>query len=199
MAAGKRRFVVWSAPLLAAVLLTVAHPWWLAALGRALVYAEQPFPAELVVVLAGDFLGHRITKGAELVREGLAPKALVSGPSGLYGRYESDLAIPFAVAKGYPESYFEGLRMDALSTRQEAAVILAELRRRKVRRFMVVTSDFHSARARRIYRSMAPECEFRFVTAPDEFFRPGEWWRTREGRKVFAIEALKTAADWLGM
>ncbi len=57
-------------------------------------------------MLAGDGYGHRILRAAELVRQGLAPTVLVSGPEGLYGYYESELAIPFAVERGYPRSWF---------------------------------------------------------------------------------------------
>ncbi len=60
----------------------------------------------MIVVLAGDFSGNRILTAGDLVRRGFAPKALVSGPSGEYGLHETDLAIPFAVRHGYPESYF---------------------------------------------------------------------------------------------
>src|ERR1700761_5338999 len=76
----------------------------LTALGSFLVKADPPQKADLIVVLAGDSFGNRITTAAKLVQEGYAPKALISGPNGIYGYYECDLAIPFAVRKGYPES-----------------------------------------------------------------------------------------------
>ena len=46
-----------------------ARSWWLAALGSALVHDDGPAKADLVVVLAGDYYGHRILKAAELVRK----------------------------------------------------------------------------------------------------------------------------------
>jgi uncharacterized SAM-binding protein YcdF (DUF218 family) len=83
--------------------------------------------ADLIVVLAGDFSGNRILTAGDLVRRGFAPKALVSGTSGEYGLHETDLAIPFAVHHGYPESYFVALPNDSRSTRAEASDVLAAL------------------------------------------------------------------------
>ena len=84
----------WLAALVIALAIVVATaPWWLGASGRFLVKADGPAPADMVVVLAGDFSGNRILTAGDLVRRGLAPHALVSGPSGAYGMHESDLAI----------------------------------------------------------------------------------------------------------
>ena len=148
-----RSFQLLVAAAVLAVALAATHALWLAALGRALVRAEEPAPADIAVVLAGDFYGHRVLRGAELVRQGFVAKALVSGPAGYYGMHECDPAIAFAVGKGYPPDSFIPLPHNALSTTQEADVIARELRRRNVRRYLLVTSDYHTARAGRIFRS----------------------------------------------
>jgi len=194
-------FLLALAVLLAAGAL--ARSWWLPALGYALIHDEGPAKADLAVVLAGDEYGHRILKGAGLVRQGYAPAALVSGAPGFYGGHESDLAIPFAVRYGYPPEYFIPFPNQALSTSEEAAVVLAELRRRKVRSFLLVTSDFHTARAARVYRA-ALRAEgggpaMRVAAAPDEFFRPDSWWRTREAQKIVFMEWCKTIAWAFGI
>lgn len=191
------KFIVCIAIVL--VLAVATHSWWLAALARMLVRDEGPARADIAVVLAGDFYGHRVVRAAELVKQGYVPKVLVSGPNMLYGFYECDLEIPFAVKRGYPEDWFIRAPNEARSTREEAAAILPDLRRRGVHRFILVTSDFHTARAARIYRAAAPDLDMRVVAAPDEYFRAGDWWRNREGRKVFVVEWLKTVANGLGM
>src|ERR1039458_2414649 len=76
------------------VLLVLFHATVLAALGSFLVKAGPPQKADIVVVLAGDGFGNRILKAAELVKQGWAPKVLVSGPDGNYGNHECDWAIP---------------------------------------------------------------------------------------------------------
>jgi uncharacterized SAM-binding protein YcdF (DUF218 family) len=153
----------------------------------------------MIVVLAGDFMGNRIITAGNLVRQGIAPKALVDGPSEIYGQYESDLAIPFAVRHGYPESYFVALPNDARSTAAEASVVIDELRRLHAHRIDLVTSNYHTRRAGRIFRAAAPDLEFHVVSAPDPNFTPDGWWKTRDGRKTFAFEWIKTVTTWLGM
>jgi uncharacterized SAM-binding protein YcdF (DUF218 family) len=187
-------------------LAAATHSWWLAALGRLLVRDEGPARADIAVVLAGDYYGNRVVRAAELVKQGYVPNVLVSGPHVVYGFYECDLEIPFAVKRGYPESWFIRAPNEALNTREEAAAILADLRRRGVHRFLLVTSDYHTARAARIYRAAlqrpraaAPDLNMRVVAAPDRYFRADGWWRNREGRKIFLVEWLKTVANGLGM
>ncbi len=186
------------AALLAAIFTS---PLWLSALGHYLVRAESPVHADIIVVLAGDFSGYRILTAGDLVRRGFAPKALISGPSGAYGMYESDLAIPFAVKHGYPAAYFVAFPNDGRSTREEAIDLLAELKRLHVHRVEIVTSDFHTRRAGNTYRSLAAGSEFdiHVVAAPNEDFTPGGWWKSREGRKTFLLEWLKTIASWFGV
>ena len=175
----------------------------MAALGAYLVRSESPASADMIVVLAGDFSGNRILKAGELVRQGYASKALVSGTSGEYGLHETDLAIPFAVRHGYPESYFVAFPNDARSTREEASDVLADLNQRHARRIDIVTSDYHTRRAGNIYRSSAPKLapglEIQMVAAPDVYFTPDGWWKSRDGRKTFLLEWMKTVAVWFGI
>jgi uncharacterized SAM-binding protein YcdF (DUF218 family) len=163
------------------------------------VRAEPPVHADIIVVLAGDFSGNRVLLSGDLVRRGFAPKALVSGPSGTYGLYESDLAIEFAVRHGYPESYFVALPNDAHSTKTEADEVLAALSKLHARRVDIVTSNYHTRRAGNIYRAKAPGLEIHMVAAPDVYFTPDGWWKDREARKTFLLEWMKTIGTWLGL
>jgi uncharacterized SAM-binding protein YcdF (DUF218 family) len=172
----------------------------MSALGSYLVDAGPPAQADMIVVLAGDHSGGRILKAAELVKLGFAPQALVSGPENCcFGVNESELAIAFAVRRGYPDSYFISRPNAALSTREEAGVMIAEVRKRNLHRIDVVTSDFHTHRAERIYRAMAPDLEIHMVAAADRYFSPDRWWKTREGEKTFVQEWAKTVASWFGI
>jgi uncharacterized SAM-binding protein YcdF (DUF218 family) len=199
LAPRRSRLLKWLAPLLLAALLAVSQSIWMPALGRFLVRAGEPCRADIIVVLAGDSYGHRILKGGELVRQGFASQALVSGPQGNYGYHECDLAIPFAARHGYPAEWFIRFPNAANSTREEAQVVMEELRRRNVRGFLLVTSDYHTRRAGGIFRALARGMEVHVVAARDEHFRADRWWQTRPGRKAFAFEWLKTLSDWVGL
>jgi uncharacterized SAM-binding protein YcdF (DUF218 family) len=153
----------------------------------------------MIVVLAGDFSGNRILLGGDLVRQGFAPKALISGPSGAYGLHESDLAIQFAVRHGYPESYFIALPNDSRSTKSEADDVLAALNKWHAHTVDIVTSNYHTRRAGNIYRAKTSGLDIHMVAAPDVFFTPDDWWKNRDARKTFLMEWMKTVATWLGM
>lgn len=180
-------------------LLVATHALWLRALGNSLVRVDEPVHADAAVVLAGDGYGYRVLRAAELARQGFTPKVVVSGPYGMYGLYECDLAIDFAVRKGYSRDWFLRAPHGALSTVEEADVLVKGLRRMGVRRYLLVTSNYHTARAGRIFRSRTPEMDVRVVAAPDKYFDPDHWWTDREGRKRFLMEFQKTVASFAGM
>jgi uncharacterized SAM-binding protein YcdF (DUF218 family) len=173
---------------------------WLAALGRALVRSDEPGKVDAILVLAGGPSGRRVLKACELLRAGSAPVALVSGSLVYYGQNEADLAIEYAAANGCPAERLEPLKMRALSTRDEADGYAGEIERRKLRSVAVVTDDFHTARAARVFeRRFNGSLDVRAVPATGKYFSPDGWWKNREGRKLFLLEASKTLADWLGM
>lgn len=193
---------LWPGLLLLATLVLIAiflHVKVLGALGAYLVQAGPPQKADAALVLAGDGWGYRILTGAQLVRDGFVPKVLVSGPDGAYGNHECDLAIPFAMKHGYPESYFVHMEHSARSTATEAEVVLPVIRRMGIQRLIIVTSNFHTRRAGTIFRRLAPDLTILVVAAPDRNFTADGWWHNREGQKLFVMEWEKTVANWIGL
>ncbi len=203
--AARRRFLLASLLVFAAVLsgLYLGAGLWLPVVGRALIWNDGPAPADVAVVLAGDYSGTRLTGGAELARRGLVPLVLVSGPPGMYGVNEADAAIRYIVARGYAAEWFAPVYHTALSTRDEARVLVAELARRRVRRVLVVTSNYHSRRARRLFLAAEHERgggpEIRMVATADPFYDPASWWRSRQGCKTAFLEWSKTFATMVGI
>lgn len=189
--------------LLLVAVVYLARDVWLGALGSALVHDEGAAHAEIAVVLAGDSWGYRLTKGAELVRQGFVPRVLVSGPPGFYDVNEADAAIHFAIRKGYPAEWFIPAYHTALSTRVEATAILDALQQRNIHSALLVTSDFHSGRAGRIFREVERRRgggpNLRVVASGDRFFSAGNWWHNREGRKIVFTEWTKTLASVFGI
>ncbi len=194
-----RRLWPWALLLTLAVLSVVFHAQILGALGAHLVQASPPQKADAALVLAGDGWGYRILTAAQLERDGFVPKVLVSGPDGAYGLHECDLAIPFAVKRGYPESYFVHLEHSARSTQTEAEAVLPVIRSMGIKRLIVVTSNFHTRRAGAIFRKLAPDLTILMVAAPDKNFTADGWWHNREGEKTFLMEWEKTVSIWAGL
>jgi uncharacterized SAM-binding protein YcdF (DUF218 family) len=159
--------------------------------GRFLDIGQPPVQADAAVVLAGGFSGERILKAAELARQGLVPIVIVSGPKVIYAVPECEISIPFAVKKGFNRSLFLCVPNDARSTMAEAAALEPVLRARNVRRFLLVTTAFHTRRAAAIFRQALPGYTIIPVSADSPDFQADVWYREREGRKNIFFEWVK--------
>jgi len=188
----------WAALLLLPVCLYAGRGTWLRALGDFLVRPQNPEAAEVIVVLAGDGFGHRLRKAVELVRQGYAPRVFIDGPRVAYDADESKLAMEYAARHGMPTGILTPLPMPVRSTVAEAMAIDKVLQERKISRAIIVTSNFHTRRARQVFdRFGSPNIRYVVVEAPDEDFAPQSWWRSRDARKVLLMEYLKMLNWWL--
>lgn len=174
-------------------------PTWLSWLGHSLIAQDQPFKADAIAVLAGDSQGERIGRAVELVREQWAPIVIVSSSGKAFDTSEGELAINWAVNRGAPREWFVLVSHDADSTQEECIVLEAECRRRGIKKLLLVTSDFHTRRARRILQRVAPQLEVRSVGSRTASFDPDSWWKSRPSRKTWLMETTKTIADFLGI
>jgi len=170
----------------------------LTAAGSFLVENDKPEKADVAVVLGGDEFGTRIIRAAQLATAGYAPYVLVSGPHRLIG-HESDMTIEYARRQGYPTSLFRPLPHELDSTRAESEMIDNYLRSHNAKKILLVTSNYHTARAARLIRKFSPKLKVIAIAAPDPAFTPDGWWKSREGQKMFLYEWLKTVATALGI
>jgi uncharacterized SAM-binding protein YcdF (DUF218 family) len=193
----KRWIAIAAAVVLCLVLLlTLFSQRILWAMGAVLVDDESPQKADIVVVLAGDNVGHRLQKGMQLVRQGYAPRMLLSGPAMVYGTRESVLAADYALKHGMSSDQVIPFIRDDLSTSDEARDIVPELRRMGIHRYLLVSSPSHTGRAGRIFRRQGPDLVVTTVAAADPHWCRGYWWTERECRKTWLEEATKNVADF---
>ena len=168
----------------------------LSGLGEFLVVSEPLERADLIYVLAGDFWGSRVLLGASLGARGWAPKVIMSG--GRYmDSYAGDLAVDFAVEHGYPRSLFVPIRLDALSTIDEARAMGPIFHRLGAKRLILVTSNFHSRRAAQVFRLFLPEFDYRVEGSTDDAFDPEAWWKKPESRDLLLSEYQKMIGTFL--
>jgi len=68
------------------------------------------------------------------------------------------------------------------------------LQRRGVKEVILVTSNYHTARAKRIFAKAAGPAGPRFLAFPvdDGLFDPDGWWTRRRYAKTFFYEAIRT-------
>jgi len=158
-------------------------------LGAFLVSSQRPQSADLILVLAGDFWGPRVVKGADLAMQGYAPLVLMSSTP-YQGRPDGELAIEFLIKQGYPARLFQYYNHDARSTIEEAIALRPELARRGVRRVLLVTTAYHSRRAGMVFRLFCPGIRFITIPAPDSY-HPDAWWKDPHSERLFRSEWSK--------
>ena len=135
---------------------------------------------------------------AELFRDGMAPLVVASGR--LLRSYAgiAELVARDLETRGVPTAAIVRFPQRAGNTREEAQVLRDLVTSRGWKRVLVVTSNYHTRRARYIFRKvLPPQVALLMISARDADYDPDHWWETRQGRKLFFLEAAGyLAAVW---
>ncbi len=147
-------------------------------------------PSDVLIVLSDDnFYADRATRAAELFREGKVPSIVASGRrlrprAGIAELMEHDL-----IERGVPGQKILKFAHDADSTLEEAQALARLTKDKKWRSVIVVTSNYHTRRARYIFRRVFPQgVEVRVASARDGDFDPQRWWEKRKSFKELTRE-----------
>ena len=150
--------------------------------------------ADAILVLSDDnFYGDRATRATQLYRQGMAPLVVASGRrlrpyAGIAELMEHDL-----IERGVPKDKIVRLAHDADNTKEEAQALAQLSAQRKWLSVIVVTSNYHTRRARYIFAHVFPAGTLvRVTSAPDGDFDPERWWLKRMSIK-------KLTREWAGM
>jgi uncharacterized SAM-binding protein YcdF (DUF218 family) len=193
--AGRRRFwlVVALALLIAGAAGYAFRQPLLVRLGHALVAADPLEKADAALVLAddGSFESYRLRAAAYLHREGWVRKVILSGAVCPYRVSETELALPLAVSLGIPKSDIIAVPNATRFIDQEAELLLGTLESQRIRSLYVITANYQTRRARRIFQRTAGR-RLRVLAYPakDDGFDPGRRWQSRDGRKILLMECL---------
>jgi uncharacterized SAM-binding protein YcdF (DUF218 family) len=184
--------------VLLAALFLVRHSLMTAA-GNWLVVSDSLTPADAIILLSGDDVrGDRAARAAQLFKAGWAPVVVASGSQIRPYLSEADLEMRDLARDGVPATAIVPLRQSDLYTLAEARDLLRLALARQWHRVIVVTSNYHTRRARYIFRHVFPaSIEVAVTPAPDVGFQPDSWWESRQGTKTFAREsAALCVAFW---
>ncbi len=165
-------------------------------IGSSIIVSRPPAPADLILVLGGDFWGPRVLTAADLASHRYAPKVLISGTR-YRGRPEGELAIEFLAKQGYSTNSFESFEHSANSTVEEAIALRPELKRRGVKRVILVTAAQHSLRALIVLRLACPDINFLSVPATNPSYNPDRWWKDEISRSLLLSEWGKIVTSLL--
>lgn len=158
------------------------------------VVDEPAAHADALLLLGDDnFYADRATHAAELFRQGVAPLIVASGrrlrPSaGVVELEEHDL-----IERGVPRDRILRFPHDADNTLEEAAALAQFAVDHHFRSVIVVTSNYHTRRARYIFEREFPKrIAVSVACARDGDFDPDHWWEHRKSQKLLLQE-------WVGM
>jgi uncharacterized SAM-binding protein YcdF (DUF218 family) len=184
--------------LVLAVLYLARHPIF-RVVGEGWVVEDTLDRSDAILVLSDDnFYADRATRAAQIYRQGLAPIVVASGRrlrpyAGIAELIEHDL-----IERGVPKDKILKVAHDADNTREEATTLVQTAKQKKWRSVIVVTSNFHTRRARYIFTHVFPkDIRVRISGAPDGDFDPERWWEKRISVKELMREmAAMVVAFW---
>ena len=160
--------------------------------GESWIVDETLDHADAIIVLSDDnFYADRVTRAAELMRDGKAPLVVASGRrlrpyAGIAELMQHDL-----IERGVPKEKIIVFPHDADSTREEAEALTNFVAEKKWSTVLLVTSNYHTRRARYVFRKVFPaNVQLAVASARDGDFDPQQWWEKRKSLRYFAREFL---------
>jgi uncharacterized SAM-binding protein YcdF (DUF218 family) len=180
------------------VLYLARHPIF-RILGEVWVVEDTLERADALIILSDDnYYADRATRAAQLYRQGLAPTVVASGKrlrpyAGIAELMEHDL-----VERGVPKDKILRVAHDADNTREEAQALAKIIAQKKWHEVIVVTSNYHTRRARYIFSHILPPgIKVRITGAADGDFDPQRWWEKRISvKELFREIAGMVVAVW---
>jgi len=173
-------------------------PW----AARWLNVGQRPAKVDYVYVLGGD-VNFRPLVAAAIYRAGLAKKVLVSHvdfepgeDAGILKPQHARISAMLRV-RGVPAEDIILVGNRNRTTHDEAVALAAWLPEASASRVIVVTSAFHTRRARwifgQVFRQRAGVISL--VSAPVEDFAATDWWKSAEGFRAIVGENIKFFAS----
>lgn len=133
---------------------------------------QDPSPADAIIVLGcaanqdgtpSPILRSRVEKGVELWRKGYANRLILTGAAVANASVEADVMEQLTISLGVPfDKIFKETK--ARSTVENARLTTEILNSLGLKTALVVTSPFHTRRARYIFKDYL--YEFKYVAAP---------------------------------
>lgn len=191
----RRRLFFVVVPTLILIVMFVAREQILIAFAQSF-RVNDPAQSDAIVLLLGG-LDHRPKFAAKLYNQKLAPIILM-GQTG-YNTYlqgtETDLTLKFLIQFGVPRDrivVFEGGQVN--STRDEAMRCRDYAVQHELKKITLVTTAFHTARARWIFQKVfrGTNVEIHTAAVDEPRFNEKNWFRSEEGLIYYFEETIKT-------
>jgi len=202
MRRGKLIFLIVVA--LAVIQLIASHQYILKAIGRYLVYQQNPQHADVIVILANwDDTIVRARAGADLYKSGLAKTIFVPRMERMEGHEEiaqrgitipenRDLLITILLGLGVPLVAIETSGQEVTDTWDEAREASHFIEAKGYTTVLLVTSKYHARRASLIFKdALKGKATVISVPSPYDSSDPEVWWKQNEDSKRVIMEYQK--------
>ena len=178
------------------ILLHAFHAPILDRLGKVLVRSDEIKPADGIVVLTGDTTGERMNGAIKLLKSGYGKYIVFCGGRIYWQINYSELMLRQLKANGIglDKVIWSDEKLPEDSTYGEALINIKLLRQKNAQSFILVTSDYHSARSGRVYDSLAAKhgmTAYVYPVQDPEIILDG-WWKHRSSLKMVFLEWQKT-------
>ncbi len=173
--------------------------------GELLYHADELAPAEAIVVLGGGGLDREV-EAADLYAAGYAPTVVLTRTPevpvvaelqarGLDVGTDLELRLGYLEALGVPREVVTVLQPVVESTQDEAELITQWAETGALDSLIVVTSGYHTSRARFVFDRLLDEVGPTILIQPSASsgFDPGTWWHTRSDWRSGLFELQKYA------
>jgi uncharacterized SAM-binding protein YcdF (DUF218 family) len=178
------------AVVLGLIVLYLARHAIFRVVGEGWVVEDTLERSDAILILSDDnFYADRATRASQVYRQGLGAIVVASGRrlrpyAGIAELMEHDL-----IERGVPKDKILRVPHDADNTREEAKTLAQVAKQRKWRSVIVVTSNYHTRRARYIFSHVFPkDIRIRITGAHDDNFDPERWWEKRISIKELVRE-----------
>lgn len=201
MIRGLKILVLMVTILAAAGLLVYVYRFQLlSGLARLLIVSDSLQPADIIFVLNGD-VNTRPFFAAQLFKQALAPRIVIprveDTPAVSIGLYPNgtDVSVKVMQKLEVPAEAITVIPIEGgvTSTRDEAVVLRRYIAEHQLKRVIVVTSAFHTRRARWIVaKELAGSgAALQMAAAPEWEFDETNWWQEEQGLISLTNEYIK--------
>ena len=157
----------------------------------AFLIVNNPQPADLIVVLAGE-TDRRPVRALELLRQGYSPRLLLDVPAAakIFDKQMIDIARTYINTMPGHER-ISICPIYGLSTKTEAQDVAGCIGPTSTKRILLVTSDYHTRRALSTFRHELQGFDFSVAATADTGQFGGSWWKHRQWAKMNLDEWMK--------
>ena len=151
------------------------------------------------LVLEGQHHGmYRSEAAIHLLKKHKIDSLVFSGGLVIPGLYRSGLYVEHAIKEGIPEKRLFQVFQNGESTLEEALEVIPFFRQKKIDTVVVITSSYHSSRAKRILNQVSQNNPvFIFSQIEDPEYNPDNWMLHRHSQAIFVLEWIKTINSWM--